>query len=98
VARIAWGGESDLTADDLLDPKANRTRQNVGEQAAEVIEGLMDGKPMPAKELEALLLARGFSTFAIRAGRQLAGLKAGREGFGKGSQAMLFPAGDDPPK
>jgi hypothetical protein len=55
----------------------------------------MEGKPMPAKELEALLLARGFSEYAIRTGRRLAGLRAGREGFGKGGQAMLFPGDDD---
>src|SRR5262249_36553243 len=81
VAVAAWGDECDLTADDLLMRREQRTRQTTGQQAAEAIRELLAEGPRPPQEMEAELRHRGFGGKSIRDGYRQAGVQSKREGF-----------------
>lgn len=82
VSRIAWGGEVDLTADDILEHPKPAGKMKTGEQCAEAIRDLLAGGPMASTELDQQLRELGYSIRAQKDGRKLAGVRAKLEGFG----------------
>jgi hypothetical protein len=83
VARVAWGEESDLKADDILAHPVGQKKQTVGQQCGEAIADILaDGRVIESTDLDEQLAERGFSANSIRQGRRLAGVRCSRMGFG----------------
>jgi hypothetical protein len=87
LARIGWGAETDLMAEDILGHP--RHRKTVDQQAADDIGAALADGPMPSEELEKKLLAQGHSKHAIVDGRKKAGVQAYLQGFGKEGKWMV---------
>jgi hypothetical protein len=80
VARIAWGAETDLTANDILfHPSAQK--RTVGSQAAEAIKELLADGSIDSTTLDERLAGQGYSKSAIKEGRKLAKVEAVKEQF-----------------
>jgi hypothetical protein len=92
VARIAWGQECDLTANDIMAHSVGK--QSAGEQAAEAIRELLAAGALPSNELDAAVKTMGYGAHAIKAGRSAAGVKASKEGFSGGWILQLPGVGD----
>jgi hypothetical protein len=87
VARIAWGGETELMADDILEHPTGRKKQSTSEQCADCIREIFEKSPvMESDELDKICTISGFSPNAIRDARRLAGVNVSRVGFGPGAQ------------
>ncbi len=81
VARIAWGEEIDLTANDILSHPTAYHKQGAGDQAAAAIKELLVDGPMESNTLDESLVGQGYSKRAIKEGRKTAKVKAFRETF-----------------
>jgi hypothetical protein len=82
VCRIAWGGECDLTAEDILQ-HAGPARKTAGQKCAEALrQELAVGRREGAK-VEAALLAQGYSIHAIKGAKKLLGVRSEPGGFGR---------------
>lgn len=91
VARVAWGEECDLTADDVIAHQP-RGKQTAAEQCADAIREILQGRTLESDELEQQCRERGFTTNAIRSGRCKAGVKVQRAGFGgEGGWVVSLP-------
>jgi hypothetical protein len=88
LARVGWGEETDLTADDILDHPAKSKPTSADKAAEDITTALAEG-PMPTEELERRMLAQGHSRNAIVDGRRKAGVKAYLEGYGKEGKWMV---------
>lgn len=99
VARIAWGPETALTANDILAHPSGVAKQKVGQQCAALVAGLLANSPMPADELESRCKQAGFSERAIKEARQLLKVKVTKGSFqGKSILSLPVPgSGDDQP-
>jgi hypothetical protein len=82
VAVVAWGEETDLTANDILSHGAAKRKQTVSEQCAEAIRGILGAGVMDSEELDRHCKELGYSGRAIKDGRRAAGVKASRVGYG----------------
>jgi hypothetical protein len=90
VARIAWGGETDLTAEDILVHPTGKGEQTVGEQCADAIREILRQSPvLESDDLDLQCKKRGFTDNAMREGRRLARVKVDRLGFGPGAKYMV---------
>jgi hypothetical protein len=79
VARVAWEGESPLTAADLLHATTDPVHQSVlGEVRAWLRERLASG-PVPATEMQEEAAANGFSMIAVKRARREEGIVARKE-------------------
>jgi hypothetical protein len=82
VAVVAWGEETDLTANDILSHAAPRARQSVGDQCAEAIRVILaGGMQMESGELDAQLREMDYTDSAIRSGRRRAPVVVSKVGF-----------------
>jgi hypothetical protein len=82
VARIVWGPECDISADELLSSrKDSKACKGVAEQCAEAITDYLKDGPKPSKDLEAYLKQLGYSPNAVQDGRQAAKVKAEKQVF-----------------
>jgi hypothetical protein len=80
VSRIAWVGETDLKANDILKHDFSGG-QKKGEKAADAIRDLLADGPMAAEKLEKALCRDGFSERAIKEGRKLANVVSKKMDF-----------------
>jgi hypothetical protein len=96
--RIAWGDEVDLTADEILQHPKPKGKLGTGEQCAQTIRELLEpGVKMRSAALEEELRDLGFSAWAQREGKKLAGVQSEREGFGpSGKWYVWLPTEDGP--
>jgi hypothetical protein len=81
VARIAWGEETTLTADDILGHAGGPRKKSVVEQCAELLRENYAGKAISVKELTERCQAAGFSETSIKRARALVKAKAQKSGF-----------------
>jgi hypothetical protein len=88
VARIGWVGETDLSADDILE-RPKREKQGTAERCAEAMRQLLTGRDMETTKLTAALTAMGYSERTIERARGLVGVRGYRAGFGAEGQWML---------
>jgi hypothetical protein len=95
VSRIGWLGETDLQADDVLAHAGGRKRKTAAEQCAEAIRDYLADGPKESEGMNRWLEQHGYTVWAIQAGRRLAGVKAGRVGFGPGSKCMAELSGSE---
>jgi hypothetical protein len=96
VARVGWGGETDLEADDILVHVGGRRKQTTREQCAQAIRDIVAAGVMESGELDRQLKERGYSGNAIRDGRRLAKVKANRVGYGAEGKWMVSIPQDEP--
>jgi hypothetical protein len=80
VACVAWGGECDLTADEVLGQPGRRASEGKAEDCAEVLREALQGGPQPVKEIESLLKGMGYGDKVKRAARQAVGIKTFHDG------------------
>lgn len=92
VARIAWGDETDLTANDILTTTATGKTTAVDRCAAAILEYLA-GVAKPSKEVEERMRNAGFSEATIKRARKASGLRAYKETFS--GQWMIAPAASE---
>jgi len=88
VSRIGWLGETDLLADDVLAHSGGRRRKTTGEQCADAIRDYLADGPKESKGMDAWLTQHGYSEYAIKAGRRLAGVKVRLVGYGAAGKWM----------
>jgi hypothetical protein len=81
VARVAWGAESDLTANDILSHPSTQEKQTAGDRAAIAIVELLANGPLESTTLDDALASQGYSQRAIKEGRKKAQVHAFRESF-----------------
>jgi hypothetical protein len=87
LARVGWGEETDLNAEDILaHPSAKRSK---ADQATDDIREILAAGPMPTEELDKRMKTHRHSANAIKHGRKEAGVKTYREGFGKDGKWMV---------
>jgi hypothetical protein len=93
TSRIGWGGECELTADEILE----HHKVSAGERCAAAIKEFLGTGTKSSDDLEKFLKNSGFTTNAIKAGRKLANVKVQRAGYGKDGKWMvrLFQPGQD---
>jgi phage/plasmid primase-like uncharacterized protein len=82
VSRIGWLGETELQADDVLAHSGGRKRKTTGEQCAGAIRVYLADGPKETEGMDAWLKQHGYTEYAIKAGRRLAGVKVQRVGYG----------------
>jgi hypothetical protein len=97
VARVGWGKEVDLTADEIIVHGGRPKKQNNAEQAAEFIRAYLAGGEKESEELTAVMKAAGFSMRAIKEGRKALKLKVRRAGFGPGTACFVSLPPTPPP-
>jgi hypothetical protein len=95
TSRIGWLGETDLQADDVLVHPGGRKRPTTAEQCAAAIRDFLADGPKESEGMNAWLSQHGYSTWAIKAGRRLAGVTVRRVGFGPGSKFMAELSGPE---
>jgi hypothetical protein len=88
ASRIGWLGETELVADDVLAHSGGRKRMTAAEQCAAAIRDYLADGPKESEGMNAWLQQHGYTAWAIKAGRRLAGVKVDRFGFGPGSKCM----------
>jgi hypothetical protein len=88
VSRIGWIGETEFTADDILE-RPQDGKQDLPHRCADAVRELLTGKDMETDELNSALEAMGYSEASIRRGRLLAGAKSRRVGFGTEGKWMI---------
>jgi hypothetical protein len=88
VARIGWGQETDLTADDIIG-HPGRNRQRTGDQAADFVRQFLAGGAREVAELDTAMRSAGFSDRSIKEGRRLARTIVSKVGFGTGQRWMI---------
>lgn len=94
-SRIDWGGDVELTADDILDhPRPQR--QSAGQQCAEAIRELLADGPMDSHDFGKVLRDRGFGANAQRDGRKTSKVQSRREGYGADGRWVVFLADAEP--
>jgi hypothetical protein len=100
VARIAWLGESDLQADDLVVHPGGRKRKTLSEKCAAAIRDYLADSPKESDAMNSWLAQHGYSTWTIKTGRRLASIEVKLLGFGKEGKWMAELSGssgaDDP--
>jgi hypothetical protein len=95
VSRIGWLGETNLTANDILDHPGGSQKQSTAHECAAAIREILGSGVMESGELDAQLRERGYTLNAIREGRRQAGVKVNRVGFGPEARYMVsLPAED----
>jgi hypothetical protein len=80
VARIAWGEECDLTAEDILGQPGQRSGEERAEDCADFLREALVSGPQPVKEIEALLKSLGYGGKVVRAARRAVGVKTFHKG------------------
>lgn len=89
VATVAWLGESDLLADDILPaPSNHRRRAEATDEAAEWLKGVLAKGPMDAETVLEQAKAEGLADKTLRRAKKRLGVKSGREGFGAEGRFM----------
>jgi hypothetical protein len=79
VGVIAWGQETTLMADDILQHPTGH-KANAAQQCADVMGELLPaGSKLPSEELEKTLEDRGFSEWAIKRARKILNVNATRD-------------------
>jgi hypothetical protein len=96
VSRIGWLGETDLQADDVLAHSAGRKRKTTAEQCADAVRDFLTDGPRESEGMNSWLTQHGYSTWAIRAGRRLAGVKVQLVGYGAEGKWMAELPESDP--
>ncbi len=86
-ARVAWGGESAVTARQALAAQADdgEDRSQTDEAAAFLLDELADGE-QKAADVQRLAKKAGISEKALRRGRERLGIRPRRVGFGRGGE------------
>lgn len=97
VARIAWIGETDLGADDILGHGSSNERQTAITQCVEAIRELLKPGPKLSKELTAELESMGYSERTVERSKRALGVKGRPAGFGVGWQVYLPEPTDEIP-
>jgi hypothetical protein len=97
VSRIAWSGESDLTADDIL-VHAGPKKQSEVERCADALRELLAGGGMESDDLSSALSGMGYSAATQRRARQAARVRTQRVGFGAEGRwvATIPPPAEEP--
>jgi hypothetical protein len=85
VSRIGWVGECDLAADDIL---GHGVKTTVGDRCAAALSDYLADGPKRLKDLEDYITQQGFTQFAVRNDKRLAGVKVKRVGFGPEADHM----------
>jgi hypothetical protein len=97
VAQIGWIGETDLGANDILgheEPKAKRTTLD---QCADAITELLGHGPKESEDLNAAMIAAGYSDSTIRRAKQKLKVRARKVGYGaEGPWLVRLPPADSP--
>jgi hypothetical protein len=75
VSRIAWGEETDLTANDILGHPDSRGVKSRPEQCADIIRAVLAKGPVDSGDLDARCKAAGFTEYAIRQARKELGVR-----------------------
>jgi hypothetical protein len=89
VSRIAWGGECDLAADDILaQPGAGRAK--AGDRCAGALAVLLEKGPLPVREAEEALRRMSFKERAIKEARKILRIEAYKRSF-DGEWMMKLP-------
>ena len=83
---IVWRGESEYTADDLLDLSKNQG-DKLGEAKVFLLDILADG-PVEQSEIEAGAAELGIAYRTVERAKKSLGIISRREGFGPGSVVM----------
>jgi hypothetical protein len=89
VAVVAWGEETDLTANEILCHGPAKRKQTVTQQCADAIRGILGAGVMDSEELDRHCKELGYSGRAIKDGRRAAGVKASRVGYGDQGKWVL---------
>lgn len=81
VARVEWGEEVDLKADDILGQPASKGRCSAVEQCTSSVRELLASGSMPANEFDESLKGLGYEEHTIKAARKAAKVKSRADGF-----------------
>jgi hypothetical protein len=89
VARIGWGQEVDLAADDIIAHPSGRIRQKTAVQAAEFVREFLAGGERESADLDSAMREAGFSARSIKEGRKLTKVTVRRTGYGPGQKWLV---------
>jgi hypothetical protein len=91
AARVAWGDEVDLAANDILSAAgANKTTE--AERCTAAILDYLAGAAKPSEEVETAMKQAGYSQATFRRAKKAAGIRSHKEGFS--GRWMLAPPGE----
>jgi hypothetical protein len=88
AGRFTWGGQSRLTAADLLAEEPTQEDVSALADAAEFLREVLAGTEIPAKEVLRLAREAGISESTLRRAKKQVGVRIRREGFGPGSTVI----------
>jgi hypothetical protein len=80
VARIGWGTECDLSADDILAQPGQHSREGRAEDCAAALREALESGPQAVGDVEALLKSMGYGDKTKRAAKKIVGVKSDRVG------------------
>ncbi len=83
AVRVAWLGSSSHTAQSILAMPEGQGERDAVSQAAEVLGSILADGPLEAKEVRRQARQAGVSDRTIDRAKELVGVKASKEGFGK---------------
>jgi hypothetical protein len=86
VARIGWGQETDLTADDILRPSSASGGESKAEQ---FLRETLASSPIEAVKVYELAKKAGISEASIKRAKKKTGVESFKDGFAKGWQWRL---------
>jgi hypothetical protein len=89
VARIAWGSECDLTANDILSHPPAGGKRTALEQCKAALRDFLEPGMRESDELTQTLVMMGYSESMIRRAKQDLGIQARRVGFGAEGRWMV---------
>ena len=82
--RFSWGGESSLTAEQVLAVPSDTTERGKLDEAKDFLQELLANGPLPSPQVEKAARAAGISPITLRRAKDVLGVKAKKNSFGGG--------------
>jgi hypothetical protein len=96
VAKIGWIGETELTAEDVVERPKKKDKQSTADGCAEAMKDLLISQDLESEALTTTLLEKGYSERTIKRARQALGVRSYRQGFGSEGKWMVGLQATDP--
>jgi hypothetical protein len=91
AARIGWGEESDLSADDIVALPAQRRSNEAAAEAERFLSELLAGGPVPVKDIEEKAEVAGIKRMTLRRAKTNLRAESFKAGFGSSSWSWRLP-------
>src|SRR5262249_54092690 len=91
VARIGWGEECELTADEELAQPAQQRASKAVKEAEDFLTDMLTSGPATAKQIEAKAAAKGIKDSTLQRAKKKLGVESFKAGFSGASWSWRLP-------